>query len=118
MNCPKCREEAMQAETFEGVEIERCPVCKGIFFDKGELEALAKAEAGTGDTFAFSPISDAMDTVKAHCARCDRDMKAEVDDSSGVRIDSCDQCGGAFLDQGELATLQLTRGSGGDLELG
>ena len=107
----------MRTETFNDVEIERCPVCKGIFFDKGELEALAQADTGTADTFAFSPISDVMDSVAASCPRCEKPMAAQVDGESGVRIDSCGECGGTFLDQGELATLQLTRGSGGDLEL-
>jgi uncharacterized protein len=107
--CPKCRKEKMRPETYEGVEIDRCPVCKGLFFDKGELEELlAKDEGNVADTLSFSATSDAMDQVRAHCPRCDKDMDA-VTGPADVRMDVCRQCRGVFLDQGELATLQLAK---------
>jgi hypothetical protein len=37
--CPKCGNE-MRTETIEGVEVEKCAGCEGIFFDRGELETL------------------------------------------------------------------------------
>jgi len=105
--CPKCRKEPMRPETFEGIEIDRCPVCKGLFFDKGELEAmLAKGEGNVADTLGFNAISDAMDAIAAQCPRCDRRMDPMVG-AANVRMDVCSKCGGVFLDQGELATLQL-----------
>lgn len=59
--CPKCRKELMRAETFQGIEVDRCPVCKGIFFDRGELQALlSKGGESAGDTLAFTAVSDAM----------------------------------------------------------
>lgn len=97
----------MGSEELAGVAIERCPVCKGIFFDdEAELERLIGLEVGTGDTLAFSAISDLMDQVPALCPRCARDMVAYTGPAE-VRIDRCEGCGGSFLDQGELATLQL-----------
>ena len=42
MFCPKCRTEEMARETYNGVEIDRCPVCKGMYFDKGEGEDLRR----------------------------------------------------------------------------
>lgn len=96
----------MTNDVVEGVEIERCPVCKGMYFDQGELERLMTLEAGTGDTFAFSAISDAMDHVAAYCPHCEQDMEPQAG-PAGVRIDRCPGCEAAFLDQGELATLQL-----------
>jgi Zn-finger nucleic acid-binding protein len=30
----------MQTQSIEGVEVEKCPQCEGIFFDRGELETL------------------------------------------------------------------------------
>ena len=107
--CPKCRKEPMKAETFEGVEIDRCPVCKGMFFDKGELEEmLVRGEGNTADTLGFSAVSDAMDQIRAHCPRCLQDMQA-VTGPADVRIDICNRCSGVFLDQGEFATLQLAK---------
>ncbi|MQA93516.1 MAG: hypothetical protein GEV11_02350 [Streptosporangiales bacterium] len=42
--CPKCRADM---ETFErnGVVIEQCGDCKGVFLDRGELERLIDAES-------------------------------------------------------------------------
>ena len=39
MKCPKCGHD-MKEEDLEGVEIDRCTFCEGIFFDAGELEQL------------------------------------------------------------------------------
>ena len=45
MRCPKCGHE-MKEETLEGVTIDRCSHCEGIFFDAGELDqVLLKHEA-------------------------------------------------------------------------
>ncbi len=107
MNCPKCRIDQMKAETFEGIEIDRCPSCKGMYLDKGELKGMiAKKMGNTADTLNFSSTSDQMDAVPGHCPRCDLDMVV-VKGPGDVKVDVCRQCGGAFLDQGELATLQL-----------
>jgi hypothetical protein len=37
--CPKCGSD-MRTETIEGIEIEKCTGCEGIFFDRGEIEEL------------------------------------------------------------------------------
>ncbi len=37
--CPKCGND-MQTQSIEGVDVEKCPQCEGIFFDRGELETL------------------------------------------------------------------------------
>ena len=36
MNCPKCRSEIHEMK-FEGVEVDFCSSCKGIWFDKDEM---------------------------------------------------------------------------------
>jgi len=35
--CPKCGEE-MSPTAIEGIEVEKCSTCEGVFFDCGELE--------------------------------------------------------------------------------
>jgi len=39
LKCPKCGSD-MKAEHLEGIEVDRCTVCEGVYFDHGELEAL------------------------------------------------------------------------------
>ncbi|HEY0495335.1 MAG TPA: zf-TFIIB domain-containing protein [Kutzneria sp.] len=44
MNCPKCP-GSMRGYERNGVHVEQCDTCRGIFLDHGELEALTRAEA-------------------------------------------------------------------------
>ncbi|GAA4019195.1 zf-TFIIB domain-containing protein [Allokutzneria multivorans] len=41
--CPKCQ-NVMQTVDRQGVHIEQCTGCRGIFLDRGELEQIAQAE--------------------------------------------------------------------------
>ena len=44
MSCPKCGAE-MRAYERNGVTIDQCSGCRGIFLDRGELERLVDAES-------------------------------------------------------------------------
>lgn len=44
MICPKCRGQ-MTAYERNGITIDQCADCRGIFLDRGELERLIDAEA-------------------------------------------------------------------------
>ena len=37
MKCSKCGHD-LKAESLEGVEVDRCTFCEGIYFDAGELD--------------------------------------------------------------------------------
>lgn len=43
--CPKCRGE-MRTYERNGVLVDQCEECRGIFLDRGELERLLDAERG------------------------------------------------------------------------
>jgi hypothetical protein len=38
-HCPNCGEK-MASDRLEEIDVEKCPACEGIFFDRGELETL------------------------------------------------------------------------------
>ncbi|MEI5103655.1 zf-TFIIB domain-containing protein [Streptomyces sp. PmtG] len=44
MHCPKCH-AAMHTYNRNGVQIEQCGGCRGIFLDYGELESLTRLES-------------------------------------------------------------------------
>ncbi|MDF6041334.1 zf-TFIIB domain-containing protein [Streptomyces sp. NPDC005318] len=44
MQCPKCHAQ-MQTYNRNGIQIEQCSGCRGIFLDYGELETLTRIEA-------------------------------------------------------------------------
>ena len=43
LTCPKCQAE-MRTYERNGVTVDQCSECRGIFLDRGELERLADAE--------------------------------------------------------------------------
>jgi Zn-finger nucleic acid-binding protein len=45
MTCPKCGSDMRRYER-NGVDIDQCTECRGIFLDRGELERLVDAETG------------------------------------------------------------------------
>jgi Zn-finger nucleic acid-binding protein len=47
MQCPKCH-APMHTYNRNGVQIEQCSGCRGIFLDYGELEALTRLESQWG----------------------------------------------------------------------
>lgn len=44
MTCPKC-DGPMRTYARNGITIDQCTVCHGIFLDRGELERLITAES-------------------------------------------------------------------------
>ncbi|MBI3932758.1 MAG: zf-TFIIB domain-containing protein [Acidobacteria bacterium] len=49
MKCPKCGHD-MKSEALDGVEVDRCTFCEGIYLDAGELDQvlLKKGEERRG----------------------------------------------------------------------
>jgi uncharacterized protein len=76
------------------------------YFHRQNKEAIEKLRA----KLAVSEQAKAAGTSSMNCPRCDGKLEeTKVDD---VSIDTCDKCGGVWLDSGELE--QLTkRESGG-----
>lgn len=44
MNCPVCDGVRMREVEKEGVMVDICPSCKGVWLDRGELEKLMEGE--------------------------------------------------------------------------
>ena len=50
MKCPNCDETLVMTER-QGVEIDYCPKCRGVWLDKGELDKIIeKSQAGLANT--------------------------------------------------------------------
>ncbi|MFJ3924336.1 zf-TFIIB domain-containing protein [Streptomyces sp. NPDC090022] len=54
MQCPKCH-AMMHTYNRNGVQIEQCSGCRGIFLDYGELEALTRLESQYGAQYGQVP---------------------------------------------------------------
>ncbi|MER6995836.1 zf-TFIIB domain-containing protein [Streptomyces sp. NPDC000410] len=58
MQCPKCH-APMHTYNRNGVQIEQCSGCRGIFLDYGELEALTRLESQWGQQVPPAPAPPA-----------------------------------------------------------
>lgn len=48
MDCPVCKNVALVMADRQGIEIDYCPRCRGVWLDRGELDKLIeKSNAGT-----------------------------------------------------------------------
>lgn len=56
LTCPKCQGE-MRSYERNGVNVDQCGDCRGIFLDRGELERLVDAEAHWSGTAAAAPAA-------------------------------------------------------------
>ena len=102
MRCPACNEPAIALE-LNGVEIDRCPACAGIWLDEEEIAWLARhSDSGS------RPLADALHKGAAgpgserRCPRCNRAMRQEV--LSAVELDRCPVGHGIWFDAGEVET--------------
>ena len=126
-NCPKCKGPMPSLDI--GVAkapflIERCATCHGIFFDRGELEALLEREVQNVPSIDHprlneliegnpSPIDAKVQYWK--CPVCQVLMnRASYGQRSGVVAHSC-RNHGVWLEAGSLQRLLQWRKAGGEL---
>lgn len=106
MRCPKCKADMEQVE-YEGVEIDRCNYCKGIWFDAGEREALRDSEAAIAVDSGAAKVGKEANTFDNYsCPRCSGVMVRVVDwHQTHIWYEECSSCSGSFFDAGEFVDL-------------
>jgi len=97
----------MQAADFEGVEVDRCGNCKGIWFDAGERDWLFGEDAAraldTGDPEVGKQTNQ---IVRYRCPRCAGGMLRQQDRRYlEIQYEECTSCRGSFFDAGEFTDL-------------
>lgn len=45
MNCPACKNVSLLMMERQGVEIDYCPSCRGVWLDRGELDKIIERNA-------------------------------------------------------------------------
>lgn len=59
MKCPHCAEATLVMSERQGVEIDYCPQCRGIWLDRGELDKLLDRAATMSPAPAQAPARPA-----------------------------------------------------------
>ena len=52
MKCPTCTDQSLVMSDRQGVEIDYCPSCRGVWLDRGELDKIVERSAGGSATIA------------------------------------------------------------------
>jgi uncharacterized protein len=94
----------MEIVRYEGVDVDRCTACGGLWFDRTEHEKLRHKRGSevidTGDA-AVGRKQNAV--AKIDCPRCTSRMVRLVDPGHPhIWFESCAVCGGVYLDAGEF----------------
>ena len=56
MKCPTCTDTALVMTDRQGVEIDYCPQCRGVWLDRGELDKLIERAGPTSAALpAYAP---------------------------------------------------------------
>lgn len=103
MKCPKCF-GSMDAIHYDGVEVDRCTECYGLFFDHLERETLKKMEGAeildVGDEFVGARYNEILDVP---CPKCSTRMDHVLHtDPFEIKFEHCKACGGSYFDAGEF----------------
>jgi Zn-finger nucleic acid-binding protein len=114
MDCPVCHKPLVVVER-EGIELDWCLSCRGLWFDEGELELLAEK---SGRRLEAEDLGDARPKttppVRRKCPRCRRKLLHVLAGSVlPVEVDRCD-AHGFWLDRGELGKIMRQLPSGQD----
>jgi Zn-finger nucleic acid-binding protein len=56
MKCPNCADTTLVMAERQGVEIDYCPACRGIWLDRGELDKLLEKAASAAPPMPSNPI--------------------------------------------------------------
>ena len=107
MNCPKCSAE-FEKVSFNGIEIDRCTGCKGLWFDLLEKDDLIKIRGSESIDIGDEQVGkNYRDMRKTQCPKCNRPMLPMVDkDQFHIKYEACGDCFGTFFDAGEFRDLK------------
>jgi len=124
--CPRCGQfmHSVCLRVKDGLYVERCDRCLGIFFDPGELEALLDAAVSHVHQVDYERLGHLIETEGlplpasssyAPCPVCRKLMnRKNYGSRSGVVVDRC-RNHGVWLDGGELGQLLKWTRAGGQI---
>lgn len=107
MLCPICKEKLDKA-LFNGVEIDYCSVCLGMFFDGEELRQAKDARDHNLRWLDFDLWKDANKLKISRrkplkfCPKCRIPLFKTNYGDSNIKVDICRLCKGVWLDRGEF----------------
>jgi Zn-finger nucleic acid-binding protein len=106
MNCLNCNEEMINnlvQTKKEQIAYDICEACGSLWLDAGELDKMAFQVAGSIE-YCSRDAAEGVAGRKKECPRCDQTIldKVYFIGCEEIVLDHCRNCGGFWLDGGEL----------------
>lgn len=100
--CPVCEQE-MAIKKINDISTLSCAKCEGVWLTKGELNAILHPDDWDLEYCTTEHGADAP-TSGRKCPECPNThlRKGNFIEYSNIAIDYCPECGGIWLDRGEL----------------
>jgi len=114
MHCPAC-DGILIIVDLQGCDVGICPLCEGIWFNSADLKTVVDKMIAAGEVDSPEPSTflqprrierpDKQEGIRM-CPDCDLVMKKlNYATDSNVFIDKCGECGGVWIDIGELMAI-------------
>lgn len=65
MQCPVCKDPQLVISEWQGIEIDYCPACRGVWLDRGELDKLIEKSSQSAPSRS-SPPPRQYDEYRSH----------------------------------------------------
>jgi Zn-finger nucleic acid-binding protein len=96
----------METVQLDEVQIDRCKKCGGLWFDEFELADLQAKEGSEKVDTGHANKSTQRSQLRLNCPKCTAPMLRMVDaHQPHIWYETCDVCGGSFLDAGEFKNM-------------
>ena len=103
MKCPICNDKELKREILNGVHVEKCESCEGIWLDKGELNEVAHHTTGDIE-YCSHDVPGSNRPTELVCPYCmDENLNmCNFIEFTNIVFDYCPKCEGIWLNKGDL----------------
>lgn len=120
MECPN-KHQDLEKLLFHNVEVDYCPECLGLWFDKDELTYAKDDKDKQLNWLDFDIWRDkkkfSVMKINQRCPVCRIPFVEVAYDKSNVKIDFCKHCQGIWLDRGEFKQIMVYLKKKADYEI-
>jgi len=106
-NCPKCKVTLTESVMQNGVELDSCEMCQGVWLDKGELEQMVKTHPKISHMyFNVEEIVNQKQSTEFACPNCHSVLlTGAFSHFPETIVEVCETCEGIWCDRHELTEL-------------
>ena len=106
LGCPRCKGVSLEEIELEGVLLDRCFRCAGLWFDHDEVSQMVNATPTLKKLESVIPSPD-FAVASLTCPRCQTVALREFrlsggEDRQEILVYRCASCSGSWLDRGQL----------------